>query len=162
MVAALIQDALAVGCGLFVGFALGLFGGGGSILAVPLLIYVVGVSSPHVAIGTSAAAVTLSAAIGIASPARRSLMKWRCGLVFAAAGAAGALIGSTLGKAINGERLLGLFAVLMIGVAALMLVKRKAIGDPSVRLAWGNLPKLLALALPPARSRGFSGSAAVS
>jgi uncharacterized membrane protein YfcA len=48
----LIQDALGVASGAFVGFSLGLVGGGGSILAVPLLIYLVGVPSIHVAIGT--------------------------------------------------------------------------------------------------------------
>lgn len=49
----LLQDLLATGSGALVGFVLGLIGGGGSILAVPLLVYVVGVKSPHVAIGTS-------------------------------------------------------------------------------------------------------------
>ncbi len=47
----------AVGSGSVVGFMLGLLGGGGSILATPLLLYVVGVSQPHVAIGTGALAV---------------------------------------------------------------------------------------------------------
>jgi uncharacterized membrane protein YfcA len=51
-----LQDLLAVGSGSFVGFSLALIGGGGSILAVPLLLYVVGVRSPHIAIGTSALA----------------------------------------------------------------------------------------------------------
>lgn len=53
----ILHDLLAIGSGSLVGFTLGLVGGGGSILAVPLLVYVVGVSSPHVAIGTSAIAV---------------------------------------------------------------------------------------------------------
>ena len=48
-------------CRAVVGFVLALIGGGGSILAVPLLVYVVGVASPHVAIGTSAMAVAVSA-----------------------------------------------------------------------------------------------------
>ena len=47
--------------GSMVGFALGLLGGGGSILAVPLLVYVVGVKDAHVAIGTSALAVCANA-----------------------------------------------------------------------------------------------------
>ena len=53
----LLHELLAVASGSVVGFVLGLVGGGGSILAVPLLIYVVGVPSPHIAIGTSAIAV---------------------------------------------------------------------------------------------------------
>lgn len=51
--------------GVLVGFVLGLVGGGGSILAVPLLLYLVGVKNPHVAIGTSAFAVAANAAIGL-------------------------------------------------------------------------------------------------
>ena len=53
-----LTSGLAAGSGGVVGVILGLVGGGGSILAVPLLTYVVGVSSPHVAIGTSALAVS--------------------------------------------------------------------------------------------------------
>ena len=49
---------LTAGSGAIVGLVLGLVGGGGSILAVPLLVYLVGVSPPHVAIGTSALAVS--------------------------------------------------------------------------------------------------------
>jgi uncharacterized membrane protein YfcA len=51
------QSRLTVTCGAVVGFSLGLIGGGGSILAVPLLLYVVGIRDPHIAIGTSALAV---------------------------------------------------------------------------------------------------------
>ena len=50
-----------LGSGGIVGFTLGLVGGGGSILAVPLLLYAVGVANPHVAIGTSAVAVSVNA-----------------------------------------------------------------------------------------------------
>ena len=61
---------LSIGSGSLVGFTLGLVGGGGSILAVPLLVYVVGVNSPHVAIGTSALAVAVSAATNLVGHAR--------------------------------------------------------------------------------------------
>jgi hypothetical protein len=60
-----LQYVLGAASGCLVGFTLGLVGGGGSILAVPLMIYVVGVRSPHVAIGTSALAVAANAAIGL-------------------------------------------------------------------------------------------------
>jgi uncharacterized membrane protein YfcA len=66
----LLHNALAVLSGTLVGFVLGLIGGGGSILAVPLLVYVVGVQSPHVAIGTSAVAVALSALANLVDHAR--------------------------------------------------------------------------------------------
>jgi uncharacterized membrane protein YfcA len=62
-----------------VGFVLGLVGGGGSILAVPLMVYLVGVPNAHVAIGTSALAVAANAAAGLVSHARAQHVKWRCG-----------------------------------------------------------------------------------
>jgi len=119
------QDLLAVGSGSLVGLVLGLIGGGGSILAVPLLVYVVGVGSAHVAIGTSAVAVALSALSSLASHARAGNVRWPCALIYAACGVAGAALGSTLGKHFDGTRLLTLFGLLMIVVALLMLRKPK-------------------------------------
>jgi uncharacterized membrane protein YfcA len=81
-----------------VGFVLGLVGGGGSILAVPLMVYLVGVPSPHVAIGTSALAVAANAAAGLANHARAHHVKWRCGGMYAAAGVAGAFAGLVLAR----------------------------------------------------------------
>lgn len=80
---------LAVLSGSFVGFWLGLIGGGGSILAVPLLLYVVGVADPHVAIGTSALAVAVNAFANLAQHARAGTVKWPCAAVFAVSGVAG-------------------------------------------------------------------------
>ncbi|MEQ7874023.1 sulfite exporter TauE/SafE family protein [Sphingomonas sp. ASV193] len=110
----------AIGGGL-VGFSLALVGGGGSILAVPILVYAVGIRSPHLAIGTSAFGVAANAAIGLVGKARDGAVRWRPGLTFAAAGVAGAALGSVAGKAFDGQRLLALFALLMILVGALML-----------------------------------------
>ena len=84
-----------------VGFSLGLVGGGGSILAVPLMVYLVGVRSPHVAIGTSALAVAANAALGLMNHARLRHVLWRSGLLFAAAGTIGALAGSTAGQGVR-------------------------------------------------------------
>src|SRR5687767_15983561 len=106
----LTQSALGLASGSLVGFTLGLVGGGGSILAVPLLVYVVGVTNPHVAIGTSAVAVAANAAANLANHARAENVKWRCALVFAVAGVAGAFLGSSLGKTVDGQKLLALFA----------------------------------------------------
>src|SRR5262245_52505017 len=100
---------LGAGSGMLVSFVLALIGGGGSILAVPLMVYVVGVQSPHVAIGTSALAVAVNAATGLAHHVRVGTVKWRCALMFAAAGVVGAAIGSTAGKAFDGQKLLFLF-----------------------------------------------------
>ena len=82
------QIMLGSASGALVGFSLGLIGGGGSILAVPLMFYLVGVPDAHVAIGTSAVAVGVNAAANLAQHARRGTVKWRCAAVFAAAASA--------------------------------------------------------------------------
>lgn len=157
MVASLMQGALGLTSGSLVGFSLGLVGGGGSILAVPLLVYLVGVASPHVAIGTSAVAVAANAVFNLANHARAGNVKWRCASVFAAAGTAGAFLGSMLGKIVDGQSLLALFAVVMIVVGALMLRGRRGEGEPSVRLNRENLPRLLLLGIATGALSGFFG-----
>ena len=131
--------------GAVVGLVLGLVGGGGSILAVPLLVYAVGVTSPHVAIGTSAIAVSLSALGNVVSHARAGNVKWRCAAVFASAGVVGAVAGSTVAKALDGQKLLVLFGALMIVVGLAMLRKRSAAGNPEVRLSMTTAHELLPL-----------------
>jgi uncharacterized protein len=157
MVLTFTQAALAIASGSVVGFSLGLVGGGGSILAVPLLVYVVGLDNPHVAIGTSAIAVALNAAANLAMHSRAGNVKWRCATVFAVAGIAGAFLGSTLGKMMDGQRLLALFAVLMMVVGALMLRDRARTGDPTVKMSRENFPKLLGLGLLVGSLSGFFG-----
>jgi len=130
---------LAIGSGGIVGFTLGLVGGGGSIMAVPLLVYVVGVASPHVAIGTSAVAVAASAAANLVGHARAHTVKWNCAAVFALAGIAGAAVGAHFGKLIDGGRLLTLFGVLMIVIGVLMLRPRKSGDNPQVKLTRDSL-----------------------
>jgi uncharacterized membrane protein YfcA len=138
--------------GAVVGLVLGLVGGGGSILAVPLLVYVVGVTSPHIAIGTSAVAVSLSAAGNVMSHARAGNVKWRCAAVFAVAGVLGAIAGSVVAQMIDGQKLLALFGLLMIGVGLAMLRKRSTAGDPHVQLSLTTAGQLL----PPLLSIGFA------
>src|SRR5713101_8700378 len=99
------QGALGLASGLLVGFSLGLVGGGGSILAVPLMVYVVGVPEPHVAIGTSAIAVAANAAVNLSNHARGGTVVWSCALTFAAVGIIGAFLGSIFGKMIDGQKL---------------------------------------------------------
>src|SRR5665811_2255771 len=134
---------LAIASGSLVGFTLGLVGGGGSILAVPLLVYVVGVRSPHIAIGTSAIAVAASAAATLAGHARAHTVKWPCALVFAVSGMAGAAGGAQLGKMVDGTRLLMLFGVLMVLVGLAMLRPRKSGGNADVKLTAGSMSRLL-------------------
>lgn len=138
----LLQYLLGAGSGVLVGFMLGLVGGGGSILAVPLIVYVVGVNDPHLAIGTSALAVAANAAANLLNHARSGRVKWQIAGVFAAVGVLGAWGGSTLGKAVNGQKLLLLFALLMLLVGGLMLRGRAGGGDPTVQLSRRNAPAL--------------------
>jgi uncharacterized membrane protein YfcA len=152
-----IQYALGGFSGALVGFVLGLVGGGGSILAVPLMVYLVGVRSPHLAIGTSALAVAANAAMGLVSHARSGNVKWRCALLFAGSGIVGALLGSTLGKAIDGQSLLFLFALVMIAVGVLMLRRRHQTGDPTVKLGRENAGKLVGFGAGTGLFSGFFG-----
>lgn len=138
----MLQDVLAIGSGALVGFVLGLIGGGGSILAVPLLVYVVGVSSPHIAIGTSAVAVALSALSSLVRHARAGNVRWPCASAFAVAGVIGAALGSTFGKQVDGQHLLTLFGVLMIVVAVTILVRRSGAGEHFVPLTRTSAPRL--------------------
>ena len=142
---------------MLVGFSLGLVGGGGSILAVPLMVYVVGVPEPHVAIGTSAIAVAANAAINLSNHARGGTVVWSCALVFAAAGMVGAFGGSILGKMVDGQRLLALFALVMIVIALLMLKTRSRIGLPDVKVSMSNMPAIVSLGLATGTMSGFFG-----
>ena len=151
---------LAIGSGGIVGFTLGLVGGGGSIMAVPLLVYVVGVASPHIAIGTSAVAVAASAAANLVGHARAGNVKWNCAAVFSLAGIAGAAAGAHFGKLIDGGRLLTLFGALMIVIGLLMLRPRKKSGNPGVKLARDTLhllPWLIGIGFAVGALSGFFG-----
>jgi uncharacterized protein len=143
--------------GVLVGFSLGLVGGGGSVLAVPLLVYFVGVGDPHVAIGTSAVAVAANALASLANHARAGTIKWRCASVFALFGVAGAYGGSTLGKMIDGGKLLALFGVLMFVVGALMFRSRGGEGYPQARLNRENFPRLALTGAATGALSGFFG-----
>ncbi|WP_231739164.1 sulfite exporter TauE/SafE family protein [Novosphingobium sp. FSW06-99] len=140
-----------------VGFTLGLLGGGGSVLAVPLMVYVVGVKNPHVAIGTSALAVASNALAGLAGHARCRNVNWTIGAVFALTGVIGAVAGSSLGKMVDGQRLLFLFALLMVAVAAAMFQSRQHRGIDGVTCHRGNLPRVLGLGLATGCLSGFFG-----
>ena len=151
------QSALTLLCGSVVGFSLGLIGGGGSILAVPLLLYVVGVRDAHVAIGTSAFAVGINAVVNLIGHWRRGNVKWPCAVAFASAGVLGAMAGSTLGKAVDGGKLLFLFALVMVAVGVAMLRPRAGEGDPTVRLNPAIAARLLSVGFVTGAISGFFG-----
>lgn len=155
------QALLALASGGLIGLILGLVGGGGSILAVPLLVYVVGIRSIHAAIGTAAVAVTVNALASLAGHARAGRVKWPCAGVFAIAGAIGAALGAEIGKSFDGKRLLLLFALLMIAIGLSMLRKRRREDDPDVRLTPATaavlLPRLVPMGLGVGLAAGFFG-----
>jgi uncharacterized protein len=151
------QGVLGLASGVLVGFSLGLVGGGGSVLAVPLMVYVVGVTDAHVAIGTSAIAVATNAAINLSNHARGGTVIWSCALLFAAAGILGAFGGSLLGKMLDGQKLLALFGLVMLVIALLMLKTRARIGLPDVKMNWTNSPAIVGLGLATGTLSGFFG-----
>lgn len=115
------QWVLALVSGGIVGFSLGLLGGGGSIMAVPLLMYLVGLHDPHLVIGTTALAVSLNAFLNLIPHWRAHHVRWLPAILFAIPGVVGAAAGSALGKIVNGSDLLFIFALLMLVVAGLMV-----------------------------------------
>ena len=133
-----------------VGLSLGLIGGGGSILAVPLMVYVVGVphrTKPSAQCGRRRRQRTHQPHW----PARDRNVRWPCATVFAVAGIAGAALGAEFGKAVDGAKLLAAFGVLMIVIALLMLRPRRGGDNPDVHLDQTSAPRLL----PPLAGTGF-------
>lgn len=143
--------------GAVIGLLLSVFGGGGSVLATPLLLYIVGVRDPHVAIGTSAAAVAVNAAVGLLVQARAGRVKWPCALVFGGAGLTGSLVGAHIAKQIDGSQLLVWFAAAMALVGGSMLIPRKAEGDSGVRLTTALTLKLAPAGAVTGLAAGFFG-----
>ena len=143
--------------GALVGALLALFGGGGSVLATPLLLYLVGVRDPHVAVGTSAMAVSVNAAINLAGHARAGRVKWPCAILFALSGLAGSIAGSSVAKVIDGQRLLLFFAVAMVAIAVSMLVTKASEGDPDVAITWPLALRLAPAGLLVGCAAGFFG-----
>lgn len=116
--------------GALVGFSLGLTGGGGALFAVPLLTYGLGLPA-HEAVGVSLVSVGATSFVGFLQRSRRGLVEFPTGLLFAFAGMMGAPCGSWLSLRVSETALLGMFAVLMLMIAAHLW--RKA-GDRTARL----------------------------
>jgi uncharacterized protein len=152
-----LQQVLSVISGGFVGFTLGLIGGGGSILAVPLLLYVVGYHDPHVVIGTTALAVALTAFANLLPHWRAGNVRWKPAVAFALPGALGAAMGASIGKAVGGKQLLFLFALLMIAVALNMLRQRRNAAPRIERSGWAMLRWVAPVSLVVGLLAGFFG-----
>lgn len=111
--------AFAVAGSLVIGVALGLLGGGGSVLALPILIYALGVEAKS-AIASSLFIVGVTSAVAAVQHARAGNVVWRVALLFASASMVGAFAGGRLSSAIPAPLLLGLFAIIMVGTAVAM------------------------------------------
>lgn len=121
--------ALAIALAVVVGLILGMLGGGGSILTVPLLVYVAGLE-PKAAIASSLLVVGVTSAVAALSHAFAGRVRWRTGLIFGGAGMVGAYGGGRLAHFVPGQVLLLAFAVLMIVTSIAMLRGRRE-PDPS-------------------------------
>jgi hypothetical protein len=122
--------AVVLGLSVLVGVSLGLLGGGGSILTVPILVYVAGLEAKE-AIAASLFVVGVTSAFGAVSHARAGRVRWRTGLLFGAAGMAGAYAGGRAGQYVPGSWLLAGFAVMMLATGVAMLRGRQPT-DPAV------------------------------
>lgn len=149
-------ELIAVLCGTFVGFTLGLIGGGGSIVATPMLLYLVGMS-PHMALGTGALAVSANAFFNFFGHWRVGNVRWAEAVVFAATGVIGALIGSTIGKAVDGHSLILLFALMMIVIGMLMLRPRRGGGSEPAPLTVNSGLRVAGIGLCVGCLSGFFG-----
>lgn len=148
---------LALLSGAMVGLFLGTFGGGGSVLAAPLLLYVVGIDDPHVAIGTSAAAVSTIALFSLVGHWRGGRVKWPCATVFALSGLIGSILGSSLAKLTQGDVLLLGFSVAMAMIALSMFRRPKTEGNPDVTLTPKMVLQLAPIGLVVGLAAGFFG-----
>ncbi len=109
---------------LLMGSVLGLLGGGGSILTVPILAYVAGMP-PGEAIASSLVVVGVTSLVGAVNHARRGGVEWRTGIVFGGVAMVGAFFGGRLAAFVPGWLLLTLFATLMVTTSLVMLRKKK-------------------------------------
>lgn len=142
--------------GVLSGGALGLTGGGGSILAVPMLVYVVG-ENVHLAIGTSLVAVGVTALISSVSYMKQSLVKFKIAFFMAAPGIISTYLGALINKQIKGSVLLLIFALLMIYIGYLMAVKKNTDVEKSsgsTRIQYG---RVLLLGFITGLASGFFG-----
>lgn len=123
--------AIALPAALFVGFSLGMFGSGGSILTVPILVYILG-QDEKVAIASSLAIVGLVALFGSFTNIRDRLVDWRTVLMFGAPGVVGTYLGAWSSVFVTGSVQLMTFAVVML-IAAYMMLRPvpEALANPS-------------------------------
>jgi uncharacterized membrane protein YfcA len=122
------QPLLCLVFGSLIGFTLGLLGGGGSILTVPILVYLIG-QDVHAATGTSLAIVGTGALLGAIAHAHKGNVRLKCGMAFGTISMVAAQPGVWLNRLVAGRLLLLLFGCLML-VVGIRMVRRKGPGRP--------------------------------
>ena len=152
-----VQYVLGATAGSVVGLILGLAGGGGSILAVPMLIHVVGLRNVHVAVGTGAFAVAACSLVNLVGHLRVAQVPWRAAGLFGAAGILAALLGADLGKQFDGSRLQFLFALVMLAAAGMMVRRRFRPTVVRQDAARESVPKLVGFGGATGLISGFFG-----
>nr|WP_208383178.1 sulfite exporter TauE/SafE family protein [Modestobacter marinus] len=131
-----------------IGALVGLLGGGGSILAVPALVYAAGQDLPQ-AVATSLLVVGITSLVAVLPRLRAGQVAWRIAVLFGAAGAATAFAGAAVNRLLPDDVVLGLFAALMIGAGVRMLAEKPTTGAACAvdggRVDWRRcLPRTLA------------------
>jgi uncharacterized membrane protein YfcA len=129
---------LALPFGLAIGLSLGFVGGGGSILALPVLVYVLG-EPVKVATTESLLIVGATALLGSLDYARAGRVRWRTALSFGCAGVVGALGGTALNHAVGSRAILLAFAILLLVAAAAMVRGRGEPRRPEIEARGRNL-----------------------
>jgi len=131
---------LAMGLAVVIGLSLGLLGGGGTILAVPLLTYVAGMP-PKEAIAASMFIIGVTSAVSVIAHARRGNVQWRTGFIFGAAAMLGAFAGGLLGSRLPGVVLMVAFGIMMVATALAMILDRrvKKTSEPVKKLPLGKI-----------------------
>jgi uncharacterized membrane protein YfcA len=153
-----VMIAIGAALALFIGLSLGLLGGGGSILTVPILVYVVKLPA-HEAIATSLLVVGTTSAAAVISHARAGRVMWRTGVVFGVAGMVGAFGAGRFAKLIPASVLLGLFGAMMLVTAVAMLRgRKKTAGAPAGERRELPLGKVLAEGLIVGAVTGLVGA----
>jgi uncharacterized membrane protein YfcA len=128
--------AIAIPAGLLIGLSLGALGGGGSILTVPVLVYLLG-QSPHAATAGALLIVGITAAGGMIAHRRAGRVRLAPGIAFGVLGVAGSYTGTRLSSSVRPDLLLSLFAGLMLVAAAAMLRRRRGTAGQHVPAAQG-------------------------
>ncbi len=147
------MTALAAVLSLLIGLSLGLLGGGGSILTVPIFLHVLGVE-PKPAIAASLVVVGTTSAVAAAAHALRGRVRFKVGVTFGVAAMAGAYLGGQLARFIAGPHLIMAFAVMMVVTAVMMIRGRRAPAGGAPR----PLPVILAQGVGVGSMTGLIGA----